>query len=225
MKNLQKTLCFFFALLFSFNSISAQYDSLILASKSPIIDEYIKFVFADSLQKICDANIFSISFLADDYLPMIVKSCKQKGKAVHKFILIDETNTKHKGKYSLKTGLVLKNETGSTNIYGQPTIFKGQNNSLTVIDAGKNSYLSFLIPSINPNEQIFFLTSKKDLKQFSLNFNQFLANQLSVMEFELKAQLASDKKQSLGSLKLSKKEDKTVIELKYNGEISTFVTE
>jgi hypothetical protein len=219
MKNL---LLYLFAFTFSSSSLVAQ-DSLILNSKSPIGDESFKFVFPNNQQSFCEANCLFLSILDDDYVALSVKSCKKKAKNTYQINLFDQVNTKYKAKYSPKAGLSLSNTKGAVRIFGKATTFISKENSITIIDAGKNTYFSLLLPKRSVHDEILFLTSKKELKHFSEKFSLFLANKIAVIEFEVRPQLKIDKDK--GRVKFSKKEESIIIEFIYKNETFVLTTD
>ena len=230
MKNLQKFLCLL-ALAISFNSLSAQNNSLILVDKGLIGENRFKFDFADEENHLlCDAKLSWFSFLDTEYVPMKVQSCKHLGDGKYKFQLLDPTNTAYQATYAPSTGLILTDENDMKYIFGKETVLKSGQNQFTILDAGEKSYVSLTIPKYKFADEVFTFTSEVERQKFSQDFALFLSNRIKEVEFSIKSMWEFSNYE--GAIKLTKKEDPSsqdatiiVVQFRYNGEVSTFVTE
>ena len=230
MKNLQKVLCFL-ALVLGLSSLSAQNNSLILVDKGLIGENRFKFDFADEENhSLCDAKLSWMSFLDTEYVPLKIQSCKHLGDGKYKFQLLDPANVTYQASYAPSTGLILIDENKAKYIFGKETVLKSGENQFTILDAGEKSYISLTIPKYKFADEVFNFASEVEQQKFSEDLALFLSNRTKEVEFSIKSMWEFYDYQ--GTIKLTKKEDPSaqdatiiVVQLRYNGEISTFVTE
>ena len=222
MKTVQHLL-FVIVCVLGLNTLSAQSDNTIVyVNKGLLGDERIKVVFANEDRTMCEATLYWLDILDEDYVKMKIKSCSETSNGGYSLKLADQNGKIYQAQYSFSTGFVLKYENGAEYVFGGEVVIKSGDNKFTLIAAGNNSYFAFTVPKQGLNEETFVLPSKADGKKFNEELMNFIYGDGNSMEFVIEPELNLD--DVTAKIKMTRPDDETlVIEFTYKGK-STFFT-
>jgi hypothetical protein len=220
MKNVQKLLCLL-ALIVGINSLSAQEQTIIFTHKHFFADSHLKIVAPSLKSDFCDAR-FYFDFLSTGEYTLFNSDICMDTDGIYTIHLETPEKETYVLNFASNTGIIITAPDDIVFNFGLETLLKADDNSISIIMAGKNTYAAFTLPKLEIDLELFNFASENEAEKF---YSEFMNLQMDLTtEISFNIEPAINLQDEVAKCKISRNANKKfVFDINYQGKSLSLV--